>query len=55
MATISEAICSIMWAGMAALVISRLEIVAIVPALVAAGMLAAAYALSPKTGALPAR
>jgi len=50
MATISEAFASIMWAGTAALLVvgSWIALVAVVPALIALGVLGLAWALSPK-------
>jgi ABC-2 type transport system permease protein len=50
MATISEAFASIMWAGMAALLVagSWIAVIAVVPALIALGVLGLAWALSPK-------
>lgn len=50
LATLSEAFVSIMWAGVAALMASGgwMAIMAVAPALMAAAILAAAYAFSPK-------
>ncbi|HHY51279.1 MAG TPA: permease, partial [Alphaproteobacteria bacterium] len=50
LATMSEAFVSIMWAGVAALLVSGgwIAIVAVVPGLVAVGILALAWALSPR-------
>ena len=49
-ATLSEAFVSIMWAGVAALLVSGgwIALMSLLPALCAAGILALAYALSPK-------
>jgi ABC-2 type transport system permease protein len=50
MATISEAIVSIMWAGVAALLAGGgwIALMAILPAAIALGVLALAWTLSPK-------
>jgi ABC-2 type transport system permease protein len=50
MATISEAFVSIMWAGVAALLVANswLSLMAVLPAVLAAAILLAAWALSPK-------
>ena len=50
MATISEAVCSLMWAGTAALLIVQLWI-AILPALIALAALGLAYGISPRKAA----
>lgn len=49
LATVSEALASVMWAGAAAMLVTELWWVAVVPALLAAGVLGVAYALSPKS------